>query len=429
MRWAAMLLRGLPLVLAAMAPLAAVLAYLWATPCAGDLLPRPLRLNHYRYRSFEEYHSRRGSPWKYWQEAALAYQCEDREIQRLLPEVEALRALPWLERRRRHHQGPFCVLGLDGVRECRPHFLVAVAWVNGEDGYLREWLDFHSVVGVDHFLLYDAANSSATRALLAPYVEHGAVTYFEHSFGAFDRRVPGAGPCYRCHSHSYLQKRAFWLGNFELDEFFFPSRGDSIREVLLPLAEAKTAYGAVAVPWQVFSGAPFLWPPGSQLQHYVRVEQRREKRYTNGKSLALLDALRQNATSADPGHTGDGGWHCCYPHRVPLRRGWSFAPAHLGIVSGKLQPQPASLLAWLLERDAWQGAWVHLQELTDVSGPLLGGYLLLWLLALLLPAQVGHAGSLAALAAALGLLLPLSEALLLRGSGPATLPGLLPEGR
>ena len=41
---------------------------------------------------------------------------------------------------------------------------------------LEEWLQFHSGVGVDHFILYDNGSSDNFREVLAPWLGAGRVT-------------------------------------------------------------------------------------------------------------------------------------------------------------------------------------------------------------------------------------------------------------
>ena len=48
--------------------------------------------------------------------------------------------------------------------------VAACARVRNEGPYLREWLEFHRLVGVTAFYVFDDASTDDTRAVLAPYV-------------------------------------------------------------------------------------------------------------------------------------------------------------------------------------------------------------------------------------------------------------------
>ena len=45
-----------------------------------------------------------------------------------------------------------------------------------ESDFLKEWIDFHSMQGVDHFYLYNNSSSDGYLEVLTPYIESGLVT-------------------------------------------------------------------------------------------------------------------------------------------------------------------------------------------------------------------------------------------------------------
>ena len=45
-----------------------------------------------------------------------------------------------------------------------------------ESRYLREWLEYHRLIGVDHFYLYDNASTDRSVQILQPYIRAGLVT-------------------------------------------------------------------------------------------------------------------------------------------------------------------------------------------------------------------------------------------------------------
>ena len=61
-------------------------------------------------------------------------------------------------------------------KKTKPYFLVIVCMFRNEDLYLKEWIDFHIVQGVDHFYLYDNENPKSTMKLLEPYIKNDYVT-------------------------------------------------------------------------------------------------------------------------------------------------------------------------------------------------------------------------------------------------------------
>ena len=55
-------------------------------------------------------------------------------------------------------------------------YLSVCAIYRDEEHYLREWIEFHRLVGVERFYLYNNLSVDDHREVLAPYVEAGIVT-------------------------------------------------------------------------------------------------------------------------------------------------------------------------------------------------------------------------------------------------------------
>ena len=58
------------------------------------------------------------------------------------------------------------------------HDLSIVAIMKFEGPYLKEWLDYHLLAGVDHFYIYDNDSPDNQAEIAAPYVKAGLVDYF-----------------------------------------------------------------------------------------------------------------------------------------------------------------------------------------------------------------------------------------------------------
>ncbi|MBR3225044.1 MAG: glycosyltransferase family 92 protein [Atopobiaceae bacterium] len=55
------------------------------------------------------------------------------------------------------------------------HNVVVVAIIKNEGSYLKEWVEYHRLLGIDRFYLYDNESTDNTREVLVPYVEDGLV--------------------------------------------------------------------------------------------------------------------------------------------------------------------------------------------------------------------------------------------------------------
>ena len=91
---------------------------------------------------------------------------------------------------------------------------------------MRDWVEWHRVLGVEHFFIYDnnSDDDSAFYRALKPYVSRGIVTLIDYpvSLGGSD---PGGGPTQGFqirHAQLAFMRRTQWLGFFDADEFVMP---------------------------------------------------------------------------------------------------------------------------------------------------------------------------------------------------------------
>jgi hypothetical protein len=105
------------------------------------------------------------------------------------------------------------------------HYLGIGAIYRWEADYLREWVAFHRLVGVERFFLYDNASEDDHLAALAPFVEDGSVTV--HEWPVF----PGQGSAYD-HCLARHGDEVRWLAFLDVDEFLFSPQGRPLPEVL-----------------------------------------------------------------------------------------------------------------------------------------------------------------------------------------------------
>src|SRR3989339_2237430 len=57
-----------------------------------------------------------------------------------------------------------------------------------EAPYLKEWIEFHQLVGVEHFYLYNHRSTDDWKTVLAPYIDNGTVELWNENTEALDNR-------------------------------------------------------------------------------------------------------------------------------------------------------------------------------------------------------------------------------------------------
>ena len=84
----------------------------------------------------------------------------------------------------RFHADTKGAAAVNAEEEAEPtvYTLGVCAVIRDEALYLEEWILFHELVGVQHFFLMDDGSTEGTRAVLAPFISRGLVTYFDWRF-------------------------------------------------------------------------------------------------------------------------------------------------------------------------------------------------------------------------------------------------------
>jgi glycosyl transferase family 92 len=139
-------------------------------------------------------------------------------------------------------------------------YLSVCACIGYETPYLVEWLEFHRIVGVERFFLYNNADREAQAELLAPYVQEGILTLYEW---------PDFPPQHSAYSHCLKEHRedSRWIAFIDVDEFLFSPTGSPLREVLVDYEQ----WPAVVANWVLFGPSGHLTKPaGLVVESYVK---------------------------------------------------------------------------------------------------------------------------------------------------------------
>ncbi len=105
-----------------------------------------------------------------------------------------------------------------------------------ENDYLPEWLDYHILMGVDRFYIYDNESRVSLRETLKDYIERGWVVVSD---------IPGKAMQLYAYDHCLqtFGANTFWLGFIDTDEFLVPKTGQGLKELL----KDYEAYGGLAI--------------------------------------------------------------------------------------------------------------------------------------------------------------------------------------
>ena len=145
-------------------------------------------------------------------------------------------------------------------------YLSIVAILKNEAPYIKEWIEYHKLVGVERFYFYDNGSTDNTREILNPYIKDGTVVY---------NYIEGKclqNPAYADAIVKYKNETR-WLAIIDLDEFIVPIEKDNIQDFLKDYEK----YPAVGINWVMFDSNGHQTRPlsggGLVTANYTRVKK------------------------------------------------------------------------------------------------------------------------------------------------------------
>lgn len=110
-----------------------------------------------------------------------------------------------------------------------------------EAPYLKEWIEYHLLVGIDHFYLYNNNSTDNFREILQPYIDNGIITLIEWP------KIHAQMEAYK-HCYENFKNETNWLAFFDIDEFICPKIETDIKSFL----KRYEGYPGILIYWQMF---------------------------------------------------------------------------------------------------------------------------------------------------------------------------------
>ena len=126
--------------------------------------------------------------------------------------------------------------------------LAVVAILKNEALYIKEWLEYHLLAGVDHFYLYDNDSTDNVKEILKPYIDKNIVEYFP---------FPGKRPQMPAYNEA-IQRFKFdskYIAFIDLDEFIYPHENKSILEIANEYFNKYPEIAGFSMHWATFGSA------------------------------------------------------------------------------------------------------------------------------------------------------------------------------
>lgn len=138
------------------------------------------------------------------------------------------------------------------------NYLSICAIVKNEAPYIREWIEYHKLVGIDKFYIFDNESTDNLKEILKEYIDNNIVEY--HFIKGSCKQLY----CYSLATKKYKLK-TYWMAYIDIDEFIVPVNKENISQIL----ENYETAGALGINWCLYgSGKHENKPTGLVIENY-----------------------------------------------------------------------------------------------------------------------------------------------------------------
>jgi hypothetical protein len=126
------------------------------------------------------------------------------------------------------------------TRICKYETAICTIFKN-EAPYMKEWIEYHLIMGIDHFFLYNNNSTDNYFEILQPYIDKGIVTFTEWQINQ------GQAPMYKDWYNNF-RNEVKWVCFIDLDEFICPRDKTNFKDWLSDYSR----YPAIIMYWKFF---------------------------------------------------------------------------------------------------------------------------------------------------------------------------------
>lgn len=150
---------------------------------------------------------------------------------------------------------------------CAYEYEIAICAIFKDEGpYLKEWIEFHKLVGVQHFYLYNHHSEDLFLDVLQPYIDKGEVTLWNTDvYQEYDNEIIYDFNSLQCQAYTDAAKKLTgivkWLAFLDIDEFLFPTKAFYLKDVLKDYGDCV----GIGINWQMFGTSRIEKIPDNKL--------------------------------------------------------------------------------------------------------------------------------------------------------------------
>jgi len=141
----------------------------------------------------------------------------------------------------------------------KKYYLSALAIFKMESPWLKEWIEYHRLVGIEHFYMYNNdIDTTDSDIILSPYIDAWIVENIHFPGKVQQMRAYRAG----------LKKAKWeteWLAIIDLDEFIYPIKEKTVPDILKNFEN----YSGLVINWKIFGSSWLLKRPPNQINYFL----------------------------------------------------------------------------------------------------------------------------------------------------------------
>ena len=145
--------------------------------------------------------------------------------------------------------------------------LIIITTLKNEAGFVKEWLEYHKLMGVDKFIIYDNESSDNLKEVLQPYIDSGEVVY---DYCPGDYKILQTKLINET-IRKYRNKTR-WIALIDVDEFIVPVNQENIPDAISEIEKdlGRKIY-ALAINWVMYGYSGHRnKPAGLVIENYTK---------------------------------------------------------------------------------------------------------------------------------------------------------------
>ncbi len=170
-----------------------------------------------------------------------------------------------------------------------PYELGIVTMFRNEANYLKEWIEYHHMLGVDHFLLYNDRSDDHWAEVLEPYISSNLVEVMDHHALPEIDIFPGWQTTAYQDGLRRSKGNTKWLAFIDVDEFILLKKNTTIPDCLNQFFSSASG---VYICWRNFgTNGVYITPGAPILMHLTAASDPFHSRNAAGKSIVRVDEV------------------------------------------------------------------------------------------------------------------------------------------